>query len=251
MKVRTVSWLGLVIFLAGPLDAADSSGPVGGTSGSVAQATNAPAPSPPALSPYAAQVVKLSSAGFSDELILVYVNSCRFPFNLSANAILRLKEAGVSSPVISAMLAHDGWPQSQNPTVPYTNIQQPQSALSDSVPSPPAPEEVIPVAPGPDYYWAPGYWGWNDGWVWIGGRWCIRGGGGLYGRGWYSHYGGGGFHGSFHGGGFHGGSGHSGYHGGGDGGYFSGRSGYHGHGGRSHGGGGGHGGGHGGGGHGR
>lgn len=41
--------------------------------------------------------------------------------------------------------------------------------------APPAPQvEVVTVAPGPEYYWVPGYWGWNAGWVWIGGRWSVR-----------------------------------------------------------------------------
>jgi len=230
MNWRNVSWLGLVVFLAGPLDAADSSGPVGGTSRSVPQATNAPVLASPDVAPIAAQVVKLSSAGFSDEAILAYVNNSRFPFNLSADAILRLKEAGVSSPVISAMLVHDSRLRNQNPPVPYANSQQPEAFALNSPPMdqtpPQAPEEVIPVAPGADYsdyYWAPGYWNWNGGWIWIGGSWCYRGGYGWGGR--YGHGGWGGYH-----GGFHGGSGHWG---------------------GSHGGGGGHGGGHGGGGHGR
>jgi hypothetical protein len=34
--------------------------------------------------------------------------------------------------------------------------------------------EAVPVVPGPEYVWVPGYWGWNPGWVWIGGRWVIR-----------------------------------------------------------------------------
>src|SRR4029077_19011900 len=120
------------------------------------------------VAPSAAQVVKLSSAGFSDEAILAYVNNSRFPFNLSADAILRLKEAGVSSPIISAMLAHDGRLRNQNAPVPYANSQQPEAFALDSPrieqTPPQAPEEVIPVAPGPDYsdyYWAPGYWNWN------------------------------------------------------------------------------------------
>jgi hypothetical protein len=34
--------------------------------------------------------------------------------------------------------------------------------------APPAPiSEVIPVAPGPEYFWVGGHWHWNGGWVWI------------------------------------------------------------------------------------
>jgi hypothetical protein len=41
--------------------------------------------------------------------------------------------------------------------------------------APPPPQvEAVPVAPGPEYVWRPGYWNWNGGWVWIGGGWVIR-----------------------------------------------------------------------------
>jgi hypothetical protein len=39
--------------------------------------------------------------------------------------------------------------------------------------TPPPPEvEGVPISPGPDYLWTPGYWSWNGGaWIWLGGRW--------------------------------------------------------------------------------
>ena len=39
---------------------------------------------------------------------------------------------------------------------------------------PPVRVEVVPVAPGPAYVWAPGYWSWNGGWIWVGGRYVMR-----------------------------------------------------------------------------
>ena len=66
--------------------------------------------------------------------------------------------------------------------------------------APPPPQvEVVPVAPGPDFYWVPGYWYWGGGgWVWFGGRWTIRPwhsaiwvrGGWLRGRGGWRWHGG-------------------------------------------------------------
>jgi hypothetical protein len=47
-------------------------------------------------------------------------------------------------------------------------------AMAPAVPPPSPQVEVMPAAPGPDYVWAPGYWGWNGGWVWIGGGWIVR-----------------------------------------------------------------------------
>ena len=246
MKTRSVSWLGVVAFLAIPVFAEDSPVPAasGATAGPVAQVPSAPALTPQALSPNAAEVVKLSSANVGDEVILAYVQNCPSPFNFSVNAILALKDAGVTSPIIAAMLTHDGSLGNQNPPAPYAPSQQPQPVAPGLVPAdqapPPLPAEVIPVAPGPDYYWIPGYWGWNGGWIWIGGSWGFRGGYGWGGRGWYGHgvwggyHGGGGYRvagGAYHAsGGYHivgsshvaggshvGGGGHSsgGYHGGG------------------------------------
>jgi len=56
-------------------------------------------------------------------------------------------------------------------------VYAPQTTATVAAPmAPPAPQvEVVPVAPGPDYYWVPGYWGWNGTvWVWMGGAWTPR-----------------------------------------------------------------------------
>ena len=70
--------------------------------------------------------------------------------------------------------------QSQGPIPAYTNVppapppQPPATAVATMAP-PPQQVEVVPVAPGPDYYWVPGYWYWGGpGWIWVGGRWTIR-----------------------------------------------------------------------------
>ncbi len=41
-------------------------------------------------------------------------------------------------------------------------------------PPPAAPVEVIPVAPGPEYVWTPGYYAWQGGWVWVRGCWVVQ-----------------------------------------------------------------------------
>ena len=59
------------------------------------------------------------------------------------------------------------------------NADQPQdiydSDLTDeqaSEPPPPLPDYEQPMAPGPDYIWAPGYWAWGpDGYYWVPGYW--------------------------------------------------------------------------------
>src|SRR5258707_492976 len=63
-------------------------------------------------------------------------------------------------------------------TAPSTNGQSQASIATNVVEAPltpPPPKvEVVPIVPGPEYVWIPGYWAWNGGWVWIGGRWVIR-----------------------------------------------------------------------------
>jgi len=271
--IKSLIWLGLATFLAVSVFAADSPAQSvsGAPLGPLTQVSSATAPAQPPLALNTGEVVTLSRAGMGEEVILAYVKSCPSQFNLSVDMILQLKASGVTSTVIAAMLNHDhslraeraatAYDHSQNfkapgqPPVPAQPAPPPQLvdpglAPADQAP-PPAPEEVIPVAPGPDYYWTPGYWDWNDGWIWIGGGWGLGRGygwGGHYGRGAYGHGAWGGYRGGYGGGrvgGFAGGrtGGFSGGHGGGFGG---GRAGGFGSGHR-----GGFGGGHGGGGHGR
>ncbi len=73
-------------------------------------------------------------------------------------------------------------PQPATPAPPATTAvpapspqvaPQPPGTVVGQAP-PPQQVEVVPVAPGPDYVWAPGYWTWNGTWVWIGGGWVIR-----------------------------------------------------------------------------
>jgi hypothetical protein len=132
-----------------------------------------------------------------------------------------LKKAGISSAVISAMVAHDapkGKPMvmaastvrnptnglsyeqhlygSGSATTPQPWDYAPQAIVSNQVmpaaastgsppastqpptvveQAPPPPRtEVMPAAPGPQYYWTPGYWAWRHGvWVWVSGSWIL------------------------------------------------------------------------------
>ena len=59
------------------------------------------------------------------------------------------------------------------PAAPQTTPTIPAVVVASQ---PPVPQpEVVPVAPGPDYSWTPGYWSWNGGsWIWISGSWIIH-----------------------------------------------------------------------------
>lgn len=58
------------------------------------------------------------------------------------------------------------------PTQPVAPPPQPVVVTASAPPA--ALVEVIPVAPGPYYVWTPGYYAWNGGWIWIGGRYVTR-----------------------------------------------------------------------------
>jgi len=171
MKTRNVIWIGLASFLAVPVCAADSPAPappeappgqpvaVAATaerSRLLPRGTITP-PGPPEAgspSPAAAEVMKLSNARVGEDVIRAYVKNCQAPFHLSANAILRLKEAGVTSPVIATMLTHDSDLRQQNPSPPppyaydqrlYGPGQQPQPGPAPGQP----PAQGQPYGPPP------------------------------------------------------------------------------------------------------
>src|SRR4051812_8115898 len=71
---------------------------------------------PPAnVSPGAAEVIKMASSGVGEEVLIAYVNRSVSPFGLSADTILYLRDLGVSSGVITAMLNRDITLQTQPP----------------------------------------------------------------------------------------------------------------------------------------
>jgi len=66
-------------------------------------------------------------------------------------------------------------------TVPSSGVLATNADLVAAQPSrpveqapPPSQPEVVPVTPGPNYYWVPGYWSWNGTWIWVPGRWAVR-----------------------------------------------------------------------------
>ncbi len=67
-------------------------------------------------------------------------------------------------------------PNTPPPAQPAPAPPPPQEQPAVVYQAPPAPMvEVVPVAPGPNYYWVPGYWYWGGtGWAWYRGRYAIR-----------------------------------------------------------------------------
>ena len=59
------------------------------------------------FAPNVAEVVKLAQSKVGDEVVIAFIKNSQSPFGLSAADVLALKDAGLSSPVVAAMLSHD------------------------------------------------------------------------------------------------------------------------------------------------
>src|SRR2546430_17550268 len=100
---KKAQWIGMMVGAALPLFPAYSQ--------EVAPTVTQPSPNalaaPASLPPSAAEVVKLSQSGVGDDVILAYVKNSQTSYNLSAKDVLALKDSGISSPILTAMLNHD------------------------------------------------------------------------------------------------------------------------------------------------
>lgn len=121
-----------------PLAFASAQAPVTSTPGASAPAARTD------LSAGASEVVRLSEAGTTDDVLLAYIQNANSPFSLNADQILYLRDIGVSQPAITAMLNRDNTLRNQPQTYTYN-----QTAYPATVP-PPAPVEAAPApAPAP------------------------------------------------------------------------------------------------------
>jgi hypothetical protein len=94
------------------------------------------------VSPSAAEVVRLAQAGTSEEVIVSYVQNSPAAFELTADQILYLRDIGVTSPVITAMLSRDTTLRSQ--PMPSGSVSAPPSV---QMPPPEAAAVSAPLVP--------------------------------------------------------------------------------------------------------
>jgi hypothetical protein len=129
----------------------------------------------------------MAKVGFSSDVIIRLVRNSRTVFHLNANAILDLKNSGVSDPVIDFLIST---PNSIAGSAPVPEPPTPSSTVQTPPPAPIA--ETAPPTPGPDYVWVDGDWVYNGGWVWVGGHWVLPPfpGAFWYHGGWSRHWGG-------------------------------------------------------------
>src|SRR5258706_1546865 len=133
MKTKNTGWLRLAALLAiSPIRGyAQTPGPPH-VAAATAQVT---------LSPGSAEVVKLAQSGVSDDVVLAYIQNSQAAFSLSSDSVVYLKDLGLSSAVITAMLNHDN---SLNHQPQYTYDQKLYPA---TIPAPVPVPAAAPVAP--------------------------------------------------------------------------------------------------------
>jgi hypothetical protein len=145
--MKTMTWFGLVIWLAVPALPGSAQAPQAAAPGAPEKAPAVPA----SLSPGAAEVVKLATSGVGDEVVLAYITNSQALFDLSANDVLYLKDLGLSPEVTTAMLNHDSMLRSQAPpTAPAPAAPAPAPAAPAAPPAyAPVPDATATVATAP------------------------------------------------------------------------------------------------------
>jgi hypothetical protein len=104
-----------------------------------ASAASNPAQTQPAsaanLTPAATEVIRLAGSGVGEDVILAYIQNSQSAFSLSVDDVLYLKDVGLSSAVISAMLNHDAAMRNQPaPAAPRTEAPAPAPAPETTEP---------------------------------------------------------------------------------------------------------------------
>ena len=91
----------------------------------------------------AGQVLKLAQAGVDASVIQSYISNCPVAFNLDADKIISLTDAGVTSDMLGVMFAHDkSLPMATPAPVappPIMPNEQPAPVAASEPPSPPSP----------------------------------------------------------------------------------------------------------------
>ena len=102
--MKEMKYLAWFVATTMPLFAADTQVQTVSDNGSTATAESAASAN---LSPAATEVIRLASGGVGDDVVLAYIQNSQSPFNLTADDVLYLKDVGLSSTNITAMLNRD------------------------------------------------------------------------------------------------------------------------------------------------
>jgi hypothetical protein len=99
-------------------------------------------------------VLKLKSAGVTEETIVSYIQSKNVNYDLSADTVLALRAKGVTPAVLNAMLA-SGNAGAAAATAPVSAWSQPQPGITPPPPLTPQPQPPQPASPMPNPAAAP------------------------------------------------------------------------------------------------
>jgi len=138
--MKTTLWMGLLAAVALPLNFTNAQDSLPALQDSAppmaANTVSVPTNIPPAV----ADVIRLAESGVGDDVVLAYIQNSQATFDLGADDVLYLRDVGVSSVVITAMLNHDTTLRNQVPPNPNTVPPEPVQE-----PPPPPVEEAPPV----------------------------------------------------------------------------------------------------------
>jgi len=124
--------------------------------------TQDPAPAPatqsqpvkvPRLSAGLDDIVNLTKARVDESVILAYVQASRVAYRPRAQEIIRLREAGVSGPVITAVVQRGAEVRQQ--AVAAAKVARPAAPAPRAKVQPPEPTPVAPAASSPTVFVAP------------------------------------------------------------------------------------------------
>ena len=102
MAVAALAAVGLFVALAGYTDGMQAAGT------NTTAPTAVIAPAQVNLPPVPAEVLRMSEAGMSDDVITGYLQKSAYPYTLDAGQIIYLHDMGVSSAVLDALVTHGG-----------------------------------------------------------------------------------------------------------------------------------------------
>jgi hypothetical protein len=159
MKSKNASWLGLMALMALTAVSGYSQAP---QPPPTVIAPGTPGAAPVNLSPAAAEVVRLVESGSSDDVLTAYIQNSTTLYNLTADQIVYLKDIGISSQVVTAMLNRDSALRNQPGQYVYDQKAYPATIpppAAQPVPQPvPQPEvPAQPAVPPPDATPPPDY----------------------------------------------------------------------------------------------
>lgn len=201
MAVAAVAVLGLFMAVAGYADRVQAAGPI------AAGPTTVMPPAQVNLPPVPAEVLRMSEAGMSDDVITAYLQKSAYPYSLDADQIIYLHDMGVSSAALDALVSHGGMAANNQTTAAnetantadVSPAETPVNGVATNFYSSLAPYGTWVNVPDYGWCWQPtvvvvdpawqpysnnGYWLWTDqGWYWNSyyswgwapfhyGRWC-------------------------------------------------------------------------------